>query len=47
MTLMNTRPELNAVTHFIINGESGVRLADGYRRQNRCFAASTSIWNRM
>lgn len=47
MSLMNVRTELFEVSRFIINGASGVRLADGFRAQGRCFAASASVWQRL
>lgn len=47
MSLMNGNTELAEVSRFIINGASGVRLADGFRAQGRCFTASTSVWQRL
>lgn len=47
MVLMNMETQLSAVSHFVINGAGGARLADGFRAQGRCYSASTSVWNRM
>lgn len=47
LVLMNTRPEFVQISRFVINGANGVRLADGSRAQGRCYAASTSLLDRL